>query len=397
MFKNIGPGVLIAAAFIGPGTITACTIAGVGFGFSLLWALLISIVATIVLQGMAARLGIVTQMGLAEVIKAQLKIKWVKAIVILLILSAILIGNAAYEAGNIGGATLGLEAIFGKSAITVFPIVTGTVAFLLLWFGTYKALEKVFTILIGLMSLSFLITAAMTKPNLAALFSGILIPTFPDESILTIAALVGTTVVPYNLFLHASLVNKKWKDIKDLNHAKWDTIIAIGIGGIVSMAIVVAATAIDLKAVNGVLDLILGLEPLYGKAARYCMGIGLFAAGITSAITAPLATAFVVNSCFGWNAQLKSTRFRLVWIVILALGVFFLSFGIKPIEVIKFAQIANGILLPVIVVFLVWIVNQSKVMGQFVNTTFQNILGLIIVLLAAVLGGKSILTVLELL
>jgi len=127
------------------------------------------------------------------------------------------------------------------------------------------------------------------------------------------------------------------------------------------------------------------------------MGIGLFAAGITSAITAPLATAFVVNSCFGWNAQLKSTRFRLVWIVILALGVFFLSFGIKPIEVIKFAQIANGILLPVIVVFLVWIVNQSKVMGQFVNTTFQNILGLIIVLLAAVLGGKSILTVLELL
>jgi len=211
MFKNIGPGVLIAAAFIGPGTITACTIAGVGFGFSLLWALLISIVATIVLQGMAARLGIVTQMGLAEVIKAQLKIKWVKAIVILLILSAILIGNAAYEAGNIGGATLGLEAIFGKSAITLFPIVTGTVAFLLLWFGTYKALEKVFTILIGLMSLSFLITAAMTKPNLAALFSGILIPTFPDESILTIAALVGTTVVPYNLFLHASLVNKKWK------------------------------------------------------------------------------------------------------------------------------------------------------------------------------------------
>lgn len=397
MFKNLGPGVLIAAAFIGPGTITACTIAGVSFGFSLLWALLLSTVATIVLQGMAARIGVVTQMGLAEVIKLQLKTKWIKASVILLILVAIVMGNAAYEAGNIGGATLGLEALFGRADRNLFPIITGGVAFSLLWLGTYKVLEKVFTLLIGLMSLSFLVTAFMTEPGWEALLSGIFVPSLPNNSILTVAALVGTTVVPYNLFLHASLANKKWQHISDLKHTKRDTIISIALGGLVSMAIVVAATAIDAQEVKGVLDLISGLEPLYGKAARYFMGVGLFAAGITSAITAPLATAFVVCSCFGWETQLNNIRFRLVWIVILVLGVFFLSFDIKPIEIIKFAQIANGILLPVIVIFLVWIVNQSKVMGQYANTKIQNIIGIGIVLLAMALGIKSILTVLDLL
>ena len=397
MFKNLGPGVLVAAAFIGPGTITACTIAGVGFGYSLLWALLISTLATIVLQGMASRVGVVTQMGLAEVIKSQLPSKWAKTIIVLLILAAIVIGNAAYEAGNIGGATLGLEALFGKSGTGFYPILIGAIAFLLLWLGTYKVLEKVFTILIALMSISFLITAVMTKPNWAALVSGIFVPSIPGNSILTIAALVGTTVVPYNLFLHASLANKKWKHVSQLKHAKRDSVIAIGIGGLVSMAIVIAATAIDAQTVSGVLDLISGLEPLYGKAARYFMGVGLFAAGITSAITAPLATAFVVCSCFGWEAEHTTNKFRLVWILILVLGVFFLSFDIKPIEIIKFAQIANGILLPVIVVLLVWIVNQTKVMGQFVNSRVQNILGIGIILLALGLGLKSIATVLELL
>ncbi len=397
MFRNIGPGVLVAAAFIGPGTITACTIAGVGFGYALLWALLLSVVATMVLQGMAARLGVVTQMGLADVIKSQLTSKWTRGLVITLIISAIVVGNAAYEAGNIGGATLGLEAIFGKDYIAFYPIVVGGIAFSLLWFGNYKILEKVFMFLIGIMSLSFLITAGMTKPDIIPLLKGLFVPTTPTDSILTIAALVGTTVVPYNLFLHASLVSKKWKGPKDLKNVQWDTLVSIGIGGVVSMAIVVAAGAIPTSSVDGIMDLVLGLEPLFGDKARYFMGTGLFAAGITSAITAPLATAFVASSCFGWEANLKDTRFRGVWIAILVLGVGFLSLNIKPIEVIKFAQIANGILLPVIAILLVWIVNKKKVMGQYANTILQNSIGIVIVLLALLLGLKSIFTVLGIL
>ena len=118
-FKNIGPGTLVAAAFIGPGTVTICTIAGVNFGFNLLWAMLLSVIATVVLQEMAARLGVISQKGLSEVIREEIKIPFVKHFVTLLILGAIVVGNAAYEAGNISGGILGLDTIFGRSLLNM--------------------------------------------------------------------------------------------------------------------------------------------------------------------------------------------------------------------------------------------------------------------------------------
>jgi len=205
---------------------------------------------------------------------------------------------------------------------------------------------------------------------------------------------VGTTVVPYNLFLHAALVSEKWNTQEDLNAARRDTFMAIILGGVVSMSIIIAAAAIPDGEINTVIDMAKGLEPLFGNAATYFMGIGLFAAGITSSITAPLAAAYVANSCFGWKADLKNPKFRMVWMTILGLGILFMTFNIKPIEIIKFAQIANGILLPLIAILLVWIVNQSNVMGRFTNTKLQNVAGVLIIVLAIILGGKSILKVL---
>lgn len=397
MFKKMGPGVLVAAAFIGPGTVTACTLAGVSFGYALLWAMLLSVLATMVLQEMSARLGIITQKGLAEVIKQELAHKYIRMMVVGIILSAIVIGNAAYEAGNIGGGALGLEALFGISRAGYYPVIIGFLAFILLYMGNYKVLEKVFISLVILMSLSFVITALLTKPNIIMVLQGLFIPKVDNENILTVIALVGTTVVPYNLFLHASLVSEKWKSTTDLNLAKRDTYVSILLGGIVSMCIIVAAASVDVMEVDNVMDMAKALEPLYGTSARYFMGIGLFAAGVTSAITAPLAAAYVAANCFGWKNGLKDAKFRMVWMVILGLGVFFLSFDIKPIEVIKFAQIANGILLPVIAIFLLWVVNRSTLMGDNKNTALQNLMGISIVILAVFLGIKSILKVLEVL
>lgn len=397
MFKKIGPGILVAAAFIGPGTVTACTLAGVTFGYSLLWAMLLSIIATIVLQEMAARLGIITQKGLAEVIRKELHAPVVRFIVIGIILAAIVVGNAAYEAGNIGGATLGLEAIFGDRFLSFYPFIIGGVAFALLYIGSYKTLEKVFITLVLIMSLSFVLTAIITQPDLEKVFAGLFMPSVPENSILTIIALVGTTVVPYNLFLHASLVSEKWKSDTDLEYAKRDTLISVGLGGLVSMAIIIAATAINSEEVTDVFGLAQGLEPLFGKAARYFMGVGLFAAGVTSAITAPLAAAYVATSCFGWKAGLKDVKFRFVWMLILITGVLSLSFNITPLEIIQFAQVANGVLLPLIAIFLLWIVNKSTVMGKFKNTIWHNIMSLLIIGLVLVLGVKSIITVFGLL
>ena len=396
-FKNIGPGTLVAAAFIGPGTVTLCTLAGVNFGFTLLWAMVLSIVATIVLQEMAARLGIISQKGLSEVIRDEIKNPLVRKVTIILILSAIVIGNAAYEAGNISGGILGLETIFtnnkidiGGYSLNILSLVIGIIAFILLYIGNYKFLETALIGLVLLMSLSFLITAIMTKPDILAVLKGSFVPSFPKSSLLIIVGLIGTTVVPYNLFLHASLVKERWRSSDDLEKARKDTFISIILGGIVSMAIIVSASAIQATEVSDASDLAKGLAPLYGDFSKYFLAMGLFAAGITSAITAPLAAAYVATGCLGWEGNLRSKRFRAVWIIILILGVFFSSLGIKPIEIIKFAQVANGILLPIIAGFLIWIMNKESILGKFKNSTTQNSLGIIILVITIFLGLKSI-------
>ncbi|TJY33917.1 Nramp family divalent metal transporter [Pontimicrobium aquaticum] len=403
-FKNIGPGPLVAAAFIGPGTVTLCTLAGVNFGYALLWAMVLSIVATIVMQEMSARLGIVSQKGLSEIIRTEIKSPLLKSMSIVLILLAIVIGNAAYEAGNISGGVLGLEAVLGQHSLVLgsfslnyFSVAIGLVAFTLLYIGNYKVLEKALVSLVILMSIAFMVTAIMTKPNIVEIFKGVMMPKFPRDSILTIIGLIGTTVVPYNLFLHASLVKEKWKDKSDLKYARKDTIVAVVLGGIVSMCIIISAAAVQTSEINNAADLARGLEPLFGSFSKYFLAIGLFAAGITSAITAPLAAAFVATGCLGWSTKMTSKRFKAVWIFILAVGVLSSSSGVKSIEIIKFAQVANGVLLPVIAGFLIWIMNKQSVLGSFKNTMRQNVISLIILIITIFLGVKSILKVFELL
>ena len=396
-FKNSGPGTLVAAAFIGPGTVTLCTLAGVNFGFHLLWAMVLSIIATIVLQEMASRLGIISQKGLSEVIRSEIKHPIINKLILLLILSAIVVGNASYEAGNISGGILGLETItgefrivLGNYSLNILSFVVGIIAFILLYIGNYKFLERVLVILVLIMSLSFLITAFLTKPDIFNILKGALIPSFPEGSLLTILGLVGTTVVPYNLFLHASLVKEKWNNPKDLKEVRKDTIVSIALGGLVSMAIIISASSIGLGEISSAADLAKSLAPLYGDFASYFLGIGLFAAGITSAITAPLAAAYVARGCFGWESDLKSKQFRAVWFLILLLGVVFSSLGLKPIEIIKFAQVANGVLLPVVAGILLWMVNKKVVLGNYVNSKFQNILGFIILIITIFLGLRGL-------
>ena len=401
-FQNIGPGTLVAAAFIGPGTVTLCTLAGVNFGFNLLWAMLLSIIATIILQEMAARLGIISQKGLSEVIREELKNPILNQFITILILSAIVVGNASYEAGNISGGILGLETIFGEFkynfgdlSINFMSIIIGVIAFVLLYIGNYKFLEKALVTLVLLMSFSFVITAVVTSPNILQILKGMFVPRFPDKSLLTIIGLIGTTVVPYNLFLHASLVKERWHKKEDLIFAKKDTFISILLGGLVSMSIIVSAASISSTNILNAADLAKGLAPLYGDFAKYFLALGLFAAGITSAITAPLAAAYVAKGCLGFKGGLQSKSFRFVWIIILFLGVLFSSIGIKPIEIIKFAQVANGMLLPVIAGILLWIMNKKNILENYVNSKFQNILGFIILAITIFLGAKGILKVIN--
>ena len=390
--KDVGPGVLIAAAFIGPGTVTLCTIAGASYGYSLLWALLLSIIATIVLQEMALRIGLITNKGLAEVIRVSIKNKFINRLLILLILCSILIGNAAYEAGNITGASLGIIAIIGRETLNYIPLLIGFIAFVILYIGDYKVLERSLIFLVITMSVSFMITAIMTKPDLFSLLDGLFMPKINSESLLVVLGLIGTTVVPYNLFLHSSLVKEKWNDISKLKTARIESFISIIIGGIVSMAIIITAASVSNDNVKSVMDLAKGLEPLYGKFAIYFLGIGLFASGITSSITAPLAAAYVAKSCFGWSGSLKSFNFRIVWFFVLLIGVIVSLLKLNPIEVIKFAQFSNSLLLPIVAILLFWLINNKTIFKNSYSYKLQNILVIVIILITIILGAKGVIS-----
>jgi Mn2+/Fe2+ NRAMP family transporter len=392
-----GPGTFVAAAFIGPGTITICSIAGVRFGTDLLWALVLSIVATIILQNMSARIGLVTQMDLGTAMREIVSQPLLKALLMVLVVVAIVFGNAAYEAGNISGAVMGFSVIyadtqlsFGDFTLDYLPLVIGASCYFILNLNSYKKIEKLLIVLVVLMSLSFLATALITKPDLLSLVKGITLFKMPSDSLTTVLAIVGTTIVPYNLFLHSSVVQEKWKGVSGLKFAKLDSAIAIGLGGLVSIAVVVAASKIPKEELRSILDMAETLEPLYGVYAKYLLGFGFFAAGITSTLTAALAAAYVLKGCLGWKIDNTHPKFKWTWRGILLLGVVFSSLGINPIELIQIAQVSNAILLPFIAILLLAIVSNRKLMGDYKNTQLQNTVGVLIILFCLFLSVKSL-------
>ena len=394
--KAIGPGAMIAAAFIGPGTVTTATIAGGSYGYTLLWAVVFSVVATYILQEMTARLGVVGQMGLGTALRKKIQQPTARLLTAILVITAIFIGNAAYEAGNITGAVLGWSTPNQQFNPLVLPI--GLVAFILLWLGNYKWIERCLIALVGLMGLIFLIAAIAVQPDWAAVLQAIFIPQIPANGLLTVIALIGTTVVPYNLFLHASSVQKRWQKTEDLFTARWDILFSVIVGGLITMAILITTAAAfgnTPTTINNAKDLAIGLTPILGDWSMPFMSLGFLAAGLSSAITAPLAAAFATAEILDWNNNLQATKFRAVWIAVLLAGLGCASLGFKPIIIIKTAQIANGLLLPIIALFLLWIVNDKQIMKSHTNSPFKNGLGILIISITFILGMRGILSALN--
>ncbi|MFT7166875.1 MAG: manganese transport protein [Parasphingorhabdus sp.] len=390
--KRLGPGVLVTAAFIGPGTVTTSTLAGANYGYALLWVLLFATFATIILQEMAARLGTVTQKGLAEVLLDALRHSTWKWPLILLIGIALFAGNSAFEAGNLAGAALGVDAILPgtfRSAIVVLVLLSG----LVLIKGNYQQIERLLVALVLLMAIAFVLTFIVVKPDLGAMLSGMFKPSMPSGSLLTIIALIGTTVVPYNLFLHASAAKNRWSGAKDLQAAKTDTILSIGLGGLIAMLIVSTASASLFAkgiSVNNANEMAIQFEPLFGFWAKYLMGVGLFAAGLSSAITAPLATAYALSDISQLTGEAKLRAFRWISLSVLIIGAGFALADIKPIKVILLAQFANGLLLPIVTGFLLFAMNHRDLLGDYANSRTANILGAAVFIFTAFLGLRVI-------
>ena len=392
--RRFGPGMLVAAAFIGPGTVTTASIAGANFGFVLMWALLLSIIVTFVLQEMSSRLGIVSGLGLSEALRSSINNHFLKAFLMILIVSALGIGNAAFEVGNITGAAIGLSQISSLS-ISSSVLIVGILVLILLGTRIFKILEQILTVLVVIMSLLFLLTMITIEIDYSKLLRGLFIPTVTASSLLTIMALIGTTVVPYNLFLHADASKRKWKDqevTQALNNSRADTAISIGLGGLITLAIMSTSavaffgSSMEISSEN----LARQLEPILGSYSSYIFNFGLFVAGITSAVTAPLAASIAVTEALGWKNDPSSFRFKLVWIIILLIGVLLAYFGTKPLQAILFAQATNALLLPFLALFLFYVVNNSRLMGSHKNTITINMIALIIIMAVVLLSSYKI-------
>ena len=381
---------VVSAAFIGPGTVTTATKAGANFGFDLLWALVFSTFACLLLQEASARITINSGMNLGQAIAKQFEGKSSKTLILLLVIGAIILGSAAYETGNILGSIAGLSLVFAIPQ-KILVILIGILAFIALNFRSIQGIARFMGGIVFFMGLAFFTTAIQLNPPIGEILKGSFVPTIPETegAGLLILGLIGTTVVPYDLFLGSGVLNKK----QAISEMRFGLSVAVILGGIISMAIMTVGTVIETEFTYETLAQALTYR--IGSYAVYIFGFGMFAAGFSSAITAPLASALTAQSLFEeksktrWKTQ--GLYFRLVYTGILVVGLFFGLMEIKPIPAIILAQAFNGLILPFIAIFLIYVINDPVLMGKNnTNGWISNILMAIVMWVTMIMGVISV-------
>ncbi len=368
---------VISAAFIGPGTVTTCSLAGVSFGTSLLWALTFSTLATIVLQETAARVTLASGKSLGEIMLQRHGTggMWISR----MLAGGVVLGCAAYEAGNLLGAVAGLR-LLADVPNWLLSLCIGMGAYLLLAIRSISLLTRLLGLLVFVLGFAFILVSIQAFQNPVQILNNSVIPNFPVNSALIITGLVGTTIVPYNLFLGSGIGQGQ-----SIYEMRQGIILAVMIGGLISMSILLAGTLIEGEFSFQNAALVLGQR--LGKSGEVLYAIGLFGAGFTSVVTAAFAASIAAKSLLAIDE--KQTAY--VWKSVLGIGIIFGIAQFKPIPVILAAQIANGLLLPFVTWQLFRCVNDKGLLPErYVNSLAQNVFLLLIFLVTLVLGGNSI-------
>ena len=372
---------VISAAFIGPGTVTTATSAGAQYGLTLLWTIVFAIIACIVLQEGAARINIAANLSLGQAIVKQFKGENKKISLAVVLTIAVVLGCAAYEAGNILGAVSGISLTVGVNTqlATVGIII---VAGVLLYTNRFSLITNFLAAIIGIMGLSLLVVAFSLETDASQLMQGLAIPRIPQGSELLTLGLIGTTVVPYNLFLGSSLAKSQ-----ELINMRRGLSLSVILGGLISISLIIIGSKVEgpfsFMSVAG------ALSKATGPWATYLFAFGLFAAGLTSAITAPWAASITLTSTI--KVKSRDKAFRITWMLVLFTGLIFGLSQVKPIPIIILAQAVNGILLPFLAVAILLILNNKKIMQQHANKLVGNILLLLIVWVTCILGILNLL------
>jgi Mn2+/Fe2+ NRAMP family transporter len=364
--------------------VTTAASAGAGFGTTLAWAMVFSTIATLVLQEFAARLTIATGDDLGRTLATRFPagIRWLGA-------AAVAIGCAAYEAGNLLGGVAGVELVtpWPRRLITLVVVL---LAGSLLWFARTAVIARLLGVVVALMGICFGIAAGSADVSLSALLRGCFVPALPAGSSALAIGLIGTTVVPYNLFLGSALARGH-----DLRETRVGLCIAIPLGGLISLAVLVVGSTLD-----GPMEfaaLAASLETRLGHSGPWVLGLGLFAAGFSSALTAPLASALALQGIFGNDSdhrwQHDGVFSRSIKLTVLLIGAVVAWSGVRPVPAIISAQVLNGLLLPIAAAILWWCMRDRTRLGPLANGPWMSCLGALVVLVALGLGVRSIVRV----
>ncbi len=398
MGLRIGPGAMVAAAFIGPGTITTASVAGATTGITLIWAIVFSVLATVLLQELAVRSALTTDRDLASLIKGFGAGRWWGTPLLLLIILAVGVGNAAYQSGNLSGAGIGLSTALGiDSAIVV--LLCAIAAAILIVINRYRWLERILVVLVAMMGVLFSALAILLAPLLSVQSEGRLLPDFSSTNLTLVLALIGTTVVPYNLFLHATAARQRWQGCSvgvALSGARWESCVAIFFGGATTVAIVVVAAALvpgtsDQSPLNAVISAIEVQLPGWGAIV---LGIGLFAAGLTSAIAAPVAAGWTICGAMGWSVDPDSSSFKIVALTVVLIGSFFALVTTRPAALIVTAQVTNALLLPLIALVLMMVANSALLPSGYRNSVMLNTLAALVLATMTLLAVGKLMNIL---
>ena len=372
---------VISAAFIGPGSVTACAIAGSKFGLQLLWVLTFATLGTVWLQEAAARITIATGHDLGQVITqtySGLKGRWIAWGLFL----AVFLGCAAYQAGNILGAVSGLALLSGLP-VPMLTIGVGAVCVALLWIGSTQGLANFLGIIVFAMGGAFVYVAFGTPVTPAELTKALVVPSIPSGSLLLVNSLIGTTIVPYNLFFGSSIVPAGGQSAQSLSEMRLGIWVAVVLGGIISVVLLLAGLLIPEDFSYAHMAQV--LSGRLGTWAGSLFAFGLFAAGFASSLTAPLAASVTASSLLG--VRKNSPTYRAIWLFVMGTGLTFGLLNVTPIPVIVAVQAINGVLLPFVTVFLFAAVNNRTLLGDtYRNSLLQNVAMGLVVIVTAVLG-----------
>lgn len=395
--RQLGPGMMVAGAFIGTGTLTTAIVAGSKFGYTLLWAsVTFAVILVIVLQTMVARLAMASGKTLAQLVRSKLGI-WMSIIAVV----AIFGGNIVYSVGNVNGIALATEDLPGGFSPVVWITIVTALYWLLLMTGKFHILEKIVSALVVIMGVVFIIDMIISSPDYGQVALGLVVPQFSMSQIVLVTGLIGTTVVPYNLYLHSSAVLERGWHLNPkgfASMARTDTVVPVFLGGIVTMSVgVVAASVLNPKflegqvSVSSAADMSAALEPVLGPMAYICFNVGLFAAAVSSMPMAALSASYVTTESFGMSISLKAPGFRTIFTIVAWLPVvIFAVMDSSPITTIIAAQSINGMLLPITAVFILIFVNRKSIMGDLKNTWWLNIFATVAVAFVCVLGAVNI-------